>query len=370
MEASPLDLFRQNDLFRGLEPWGWEVVRPYLRMEQFPPDTVIFNEGETGDSLYLIGSGVVRISKMGRGGQQETLSLLEAGDYFGDLAAFNIAPRSARATAVNQVTAATLERSGLEVLMKAAPLAVVENLSRGLIQRLRATDEHLVAELLAAERLSLVGAMAGSIVHDLINLLNPAQGYIQLLRRRGPDPAATRWIDGIERSMRQALDMLQELLEFHRGSTPALRLERVELGELIEQIDEQYLCSLAPLVEVRRDLEYAGPIVVDTLRLSRVIINLCKNAAEAMRDGGVLRLATSYDGEWVTIAISDTGCGIPPEILPRIFDAFVTHGKQNGTGLGMAIARSVIEAHGGTISVESAVGEGTTVRVRLPLAMA
>ena len=367
MDTVTLDSFRQNRLFSGLDASAWERVRPFLRLEDYTPGEVIFEEGDEGDSIYLIGSGAVRISKEGRGAQQETLSVLGVDDHFGELAAFSRAPRSARATAVDDLTVARLERGGLEMLMQTSALPVVENLARGLIDRLRRTDDHFVAELLTAERLSLIGSMAEMIIHDVTNLLNPAHGYLQLLRKRAEDPVVIRYINGTCRSLQQVLDMLQELKDFSKGNALELRLERFDLRDLLAEIDEQYLSSLPPRITVQREIAHGGPIVADRRRLSRVLINLCKNAVEAMPDGGSLRLQSWEDDEGVAIAVTDTGCGIPPELLPRIFEPFVTHGKRNGTGLGMAIVRSVIEMHEGRITLESTVGVGTTVRIWLPL---
>ena len=100
---------------------------------------------------------------------------------------------------------------------------------------------------------------------------------------------------------------------------------------------------------------------VDLGRFVRVLGNLIKNAREAMSGGGILTLTTDLVQNQVVIRISDTGSGIPADIMPKLFEPFVTHGKSHGTGLGMAIAKSVIDAHGGKISVASIQGNGTTV---------
>jgi two-component system, sporulation sensor kinase D len=120
-------------------------------------------------------------------------------------------------------------------------------------------------------------------------------------------------------------------------------------------------------IQFAKDIRYDGDLHVDFPRFTRVLCNLIKNAQEAMPHGGILTLHTERDGDEVVIRISDTGTGIPPEILPRLFEPFVTHGKTHGTGLGMAIAKSVISAHEGKISVGSVQGSGTTVEVRLPV---
>jgi signal transduction histidine kinase len=366
VEPSNYERFRDNQLFRGLDEPLVEQVIGSLVVERHPSDDVILLENTAGDSLYLIGAGSVRISKQGRGAQQETLTFLEAGEYFGEMAAFNLAPRSARATAVGEVVVGRLDRPVLDSLLRADPLPVVDNLARGLIERLRHTNEHFVTELLNAERLSLIGGMAGGIVHDLRNLITPARGYIQLMRNRATDPQMLRWIDRSDRSISQVLGMVQELLEFTRGTAPVLQPETIPVPDLLEELDEQYLGTLSSRITVDRRIEYDGTFVADRFRLLRVLLNILKNAVEAMPQGGTLRLEVALEREQVVFTIADTGVGIPEALLPRIFDPFVTHGKRNGTGLGMSISHSVVVAHGGRLEVESEVGVGTTLRIRLP----
>src|SRR4029077_5589684 len=100
----------------------------------------------------------------------------------------------------------------------------------------------------------------------------------------------------------------------------------------------------------------------------RMLSSLIKNSREAMVGGGILTITTDLVGDRVVLRISDTGVGIPPEILAKVFEPFVTHGKSHGTGLGMAIAKSVTAAHSGKISVSSPHGNGSTVDIRLPAA--
>jgi signal transduction histidine kinase len=97
-----------------------------------------------------------------------------------------------------------------------------------------------------------------------------------------------------------------------------------------------------------------------------MLCNFVKNSREAMPNGGILTLTTELDQNEIVLRISDTGFGIPPDILPQLFEPFVTHGKPHGTGLGLAIAKSVVEAHKGRISISSVQGTGTTVEIRLP----
>ncbi len=107
--------------------------------------------------------------------------------------------------------------------------------------------------------------------------------------------------------------------------------------------------------------------MVDFPRFLRVLCNLIKNAREAMPNGGIITLTSELLENQVILRISDTGTGIPAEIIGKLFEPFVTHGKSHGTGLGMAIAKSVVTAHQGTIAVSSVPGNGTTVEIRLPV---
>ena len=115
-----------------------------------------------------------------------------------------------------------------------------------------------------------------------------------------------------------------------------------------------------------RNIRYDGNVVVDLTRFIRVLCNLIKNAREAMPSGSILTISTGLIDNQVVIQISDTGIGIPAELLPKLFEPFVTHGKSHGPGLGLTIAKSVVTAHNGKISVSSVEGSGTTVDIRLP----
>jgi signal transduction histidine kinase len=136
---------------------------------------------------------------------------------------------------------------------------------------------------------------------------------------------------------------------------------------LLDELSQETLRLLpGQNIQFVKRVRYEGDVEVDLPRFLRMMGNLIKNASEAMRGGGILTMTTDLVQGQVLIRISDTGCGIPPDVMPKLFEPFVTHGKSHGTGLGMAIAKAVVEAHGGRISVGSVVGNGTTVEIRLP----
>ena len=308
----------------------------------------------------------MRISKRGRGGQQETLTYLEAGDFFGEMALYDPEPRSAQATAAEATRLGRIGEPGFAQLLALAPGEISTNLTREIIKRLRNANTHFIHQMMEAERLSLVGSMASSIIHDFKNPMSVIQNAAELLTERTHDPQMVRFARMIRRSADRMLGMTQEILDYSRGTT-SLHLESVAIDQLLEELDDQAFLRL-PLtgIRVEKQIHYEGELHVDRSRFVPLLLNIIKNAAEAMPEGGVCRFSVEGRGDKVVFSIADTGCGIPEELLPRIFEPFVTHGKPEGTGLGMAIATAVVEAHQGTITVESKPGAGTTFDIAIP----
>jgi signal transduction histidine kinase len=159
-------------------------------------------------------------------------------------------------------------------------------------------------------------------------------------------------------------------LDFSKGKSQ-LDIGTHSATDLAAALEDEVLRRLANKgIEVEANLHYDGEFRADYERLLRVLINMIRNADEAMPRGGSLTLtiATDTAGENLVIEIADTGKGIPEESLAKIFEPFFTEGKTDGTGIGMSMAKSLIESHGGTISVESEVGVGTSFKVTIPLA--
>ena len=190
---------------------------------------------------------------------------------------------------------------------------------------------------------------------------------IYFLKQRKDDKIMQDMAQFLTSAVDSMLDMTQELLDFSRGKS-SVELSPIALADLLQELDIQILRRLPDEnIEVVRSIEYEGEFVGDLSRLTRLYANIIKNAAEAMKNGGTLTLTAKEDAGNLVFEISDTGCGIPPEITNKLFEPFVTHGKSNGTGLGMSIAKSVVEAHQGSIQVESEIGKGTTFFIRIPL---
>ncbi|HEY5037382.1 MAG TPA: ATP-binding protein, partial [Chthoniobacterales bacterium] len=352
--------------FEGIERSVLEEITAEIETAVFAQDEIIFREGDSGEVLYLVEEGSVKISKLGRGGNQETLGFIEAGNFFGEMALLDGEPRSAMAAAAGATVLGIVNETTFRHILENAPSRLHLNFLRSVTQRLRHINSHFISEVMRTERLSMVGAMAGMIIHDLNNPISTVRCCCEVIARESTDPTLLEATGLLEGAVDGMLGMTQELLDYTRGSI-ALQKRHVRVGELLGHLAEQSRPLLrANDIELVVRPSYDGEIEIDVNRFQRVLGNLTKNAREAMPTGGRLTIASERWEDEIVFRITDTGVGIPPEILPRLFEPFVTHGKASGTGLGMAIAKSVVEAHGGKISVTSEVAVGTTVEIRLP----
>ena len=366
----PVDIFRlfaNNRLFEGIEPDVLRNMRAGMQLLRFDRDEIVFHEGDEGDSLYLVGSGSVRISKQGRAGEQETLGVIESGSFFGEMALLDHQPRSAMAVAAEPTVLAGVDDEVFQHLLDLAPSRLHLNFLRLVSQRLRQVNSHFISELMRTERLSLVGSMANSIIHDLKNPLCIVRCCASLIERHSDDPKLRELTGMLDNAADGMLAMTQELLDYSRGVVAPTKT-KVFVPQLLEQLNQQSFRLLpGENIQLVKAISYDGELDLDLPRFTRVLCNLIKNAREAMPKGGILTLVIEKLGSEVFLRVSDTGIGMPPQVLSRVFEPFVTHGKSHGTGLGMAIAKSTVEAHGGKISVSSAEGRGTCVEIRLPV---
>jgi signal transduction histidine kinase len=356
---------QQNRLFAGLPADMVSELGSHMALLRFDADDIIFEEGEPGDCLYLVVEGSVRISKLGRGGNQETLNFINPGNFFGEMALIDGQPRSAQASAAGPTVLGQVDAAAFERILENAPRTLHMNFLRSVVERLRGINSHFITELMRNERLSLVGTMANSIIHDFKNPIGVIRSCTELLTHRVADPAVAEFTTLISKATDNLMGMTQELLDFARGQT-SVSFQRQAARTVLEELEGQFRPSLPVGIHVVRDVHFADDVNVDLNRFTRLLLNLVKNSVEAMPKGGILRLGLRQEGDRVIFKIADTGTGIPPELLEKIFEPFVTFGKSKGTGLGMAIAKSVAEAHGGTITVQSKLGLGTTIEVGIP----
>jgi C4-dicarboxylate-specific signal transduction histidine kinase len=251
-----------------------------------------------------------------------------------------------------------------------------ESLRAEITERKRAENElwHLQQEMGRVERLAALGRVTGTIAHELGTPLNSVLGHAQLLAQEPLSDGARRRLTIIETQVQRMEEIIQHYLSHTRGVP---RQSQINLNELVQET----LVLLNPIfqqhgVKVTTSLAKSLPLLSgDNASVQRVLINVLDNAVDASKEDGLLkigtRVSTSSENKHpgVIVEITDTGAGIPQELLPKVFDLFVTSkppGK--GTGLGLVICEEIIKAHGGRINIQSQIGHGTSVRIFLPTA--
>jgi signal transduction histidine kinase len=361
--------FHSNRLFRGVPEDFMVRIGPAIREVTYEAGETIFSEEEVGNTFYLVEEGLVRISKLGRGQAQETITFIERQDFFGEMALLDSSPRSARATAVEKVVLGSIDREAFQQLLGLGCPEIYMNFLLQIVERLRGVTQHFISEVMRSERLSLVGSMAAAIIHDLNNPISVIRACNEMLELQDSASDRAKLVLLNKTALDRILAMIQELLDFSRGHIVEIKAQPETVHRILDDLDAQVLRLLPKQnIELVRDIDYHGEVAVDRGRFVRMLANVIKNAMESMPKGGLLTLAVFREDDAVVFSITDTGGGIPPEIQARIFEPFVTVGKKQGTGLGMAIAKSVVEAHEGKISVHSEVGVGTRVEIRIPAA--
>jgi GAF domain-containing protein len=230
-------------------------------------------------------------------------------------------------------------------------------------------NNKLRQQALEAERLAAVGRVATSVAHDL---RSPLGGIIRsaefLSRPELSDNTRQKLSHAVVALARRLINTTQEILDYTRGGRMALRLTTCSLPEFLEQVIEVLRLDLSDQgIEVLEEWDYAGNVQMDPDRMAQVVYNIAANARDAMPEGGRLTIATQQVDGWVELCFADTGPGVSPELVESIFEPFVSHGKREGAGLGLAIARRIVQEHRGEIDVESPAEGGAIFRVRLPL---
>jgi PAS domain S-box-containing protein len=236
-------------------------------------------------------------------------------------------------------------------------------------EHLRNQAQQLEQQLLASGRLVAVGELTASMAHEFNNplgiILGFAQGLLDSMDASDPNTAHVRII---AEEAKRCEKLVQELLEFGRPKSADF------IGTDVEAIIERTISLVQPHAaknKVETTIQLAAPLpqmYADPQQLQQVLLNLSLNAVDAMPNGGTLSIGASLDtAEGIVVTVADTGSGIDPEVLPRIFQPFFTSKKRRGLGLGLPICDRIVKAHGGRITVESRPGHGTTFKIYLPL---
>lgn len=242
--------------------------------------------------------------------------------------------------------------------------------TRDLLQMEMRERERAREQLIHAQKVEAVGRLASGVAHDFGNLLSLILGYAGKGRRSDDPETLKQALAGVDSAARRANAVSQKLLSFSRQDDT--RLGWFEPAEALQHMKPMLRQLFDPAIALELDLAAQTPgIGFDRAQFELVVLNIAANANHAMPDGGNFRLSLQADAEaaQVVIEFSDTGAGMGPEVQARIFEPFfTTKPVGEGTGLGLAVAKDLVERAGGSLTVRSAVGAGTTFRMALPMA--
>lgn len=386
-DANAYSFLRNIYFFHSMPEQSLKKIRDLCIEKTFEPDSILFFEDMPGDSFFIILEGELEIWK--RFGQTDELLIntIRAGQPLGEMALIDDRPRSATVRSATRVRAYVINAKDFNELLltdaaiclsllKAVTMMVrksneshIQDLDRQ-NRELQAAYKELKAlqdELVSRERLSVIGKFSSLILHDIRNPLSALKSRVGLIqegfrKKEDLDNALSRIRSDISRME----SLAAEFLEYARGEI-RLEMSISNLDSLFERLKdalslkiERYGVSFIVLNQVHE------PVILDEGRILRVLINACENACKAMAEGGTLTVSARIEGGQLVLETADTGMGMSREFLSHIFEPF--HSKSaSGTGLGMVIIKSIIDAHKGTVEIDSEEGKGTLLTIRLPV---
>ena len=252
-----------------------------------------------------------------------------------------------------------------------------------LVSRDVTEEKKLAAQYLRAQRMESIGTLAGGIAHDLNNVLAPIMMAIEVLRDKISDPGGEKILNVIEISAKRGADIVRQVLAFGRGVKGDRIL--VQLKHVITEVAKIASATFTKSIDVKTDIPRdLWTVSADPTQMHQVLLNMLVNARDAMPKGGTLSISAenvtldenysrmhleAKPGAYVSIAITDTGTGIPSDIQGKIFEPFFTTKEVGvGTGLGLSTTLGIVKSHEGFINLYSEEGKGTTFRIYIPAA--
>lgn len=245
-------------------------------------------------------------------------------------------------------------------------------------------EAELEGRLRQSQKMEAIGALAGGIAHDFNNILQGIVGYIDLAKSEVSNGSAVSdYLDEVSSAANRAAQLVSQILTFSRQSDQERR--PILLQSSIEEAARLMRSTLPPSINIRLDIDAkCGPVLADPVRIHQIVINLATNARQAMAaqrgeitislreedvdEATALRDPALSPGRHICLSVSDTGQGIPPNVIDRIFEPyFTTRENGKGTGLGLSTVHGIVKAHEGAIIVDSELGKGATFRIFLPV---
>ena len=369
--------------FPGIKPAEVEELIANCQVKSYPPGTALCHENATEQTFYMILEGEARVSKLMNEKEDRLLKTLRPGDFFGEMALIHNAPRAATVTCITPIVVLELEKAAFDRVLQhssSVALAMVREISA----RLRENDEMAIEDLrmraaelahayqkLAEQELARRDFLT-NVAHELRTPLMTASGYLQLLQKGaiGGEQLTTA-VDTVERNVRQIVTLVNDILFLQEMDLVLSEFQPVDMGEISRNVIEKYKSRATEkhiTLSLRGDRTFP-PIPGDPRSLERALIALVDNAIKFSPRGGEVEIRLKEERDSLLVMVEDHGIGISPDTQPRIFDRFFHIERQDndlvgGIGLGLAIARQVIEQHNGKLGVESAPGRGSLFTMR------
>ncbi|MCZ2127182.1 MAG: cyclic nucleotide-binding domain-containing protein [Anaerolineales bacterium] len=371
--------------FPGIKPEEIQEIIANCRIRHYPADAVLCREDSVEETFYMILEGDFEVTKNVNYNEKRLLKNLTAGDFFGEMALIHNAPRAASVRSLTSAVVLELNKEGFNRVLKQSPsvaMAMVSEIS----SRLRTNDQLAVEDLrlrareLAdayqklAEQDMARNEFLTTLAHELRTPLAIASGYLHNLQKgmfNGEQlPAA---IETAARNVDRIVNLANDLLFLQEQELVLRDFQTINLSRVVERVVEKYQAKAAArevalnFYERSKDIPAQG----DETLLERAVVGLVDNAIKFTSAGGVVNVRLDETDEAVRIRVEDSGIGIAPHMQRRIFDRFY-HLEKNGDdifdglGIGLSIARQVVQQHHGQLEVSSELGKGSEFTITLP----
>lgn len=372
--------------FPGIKESEAEEIVALGQVREYPPGTVLTREGARESIFYILLDGTVEVTKEMNDRQSRLMKTLAAGDFFGEMALIHNAPRAATVKTISPVGVLEINKETFTKLLErntTVSLAMVREVSR----RLRENDEMAIEDLRVKAR-ELADAyqqlaemdyarheFLTTIAHELRTPLMAAGGFLQMIRKGMlQGDALSAALDTVANNLQDIVTLTNDLLFLQEMDLILTDFQATDVGNILASVLEQ-LRERAERGGVGMELKIAPDlpqVSADATSLERALLAIMDNAIKFSPDGGTVFVDVDFNNSWVWVRVEDHGVGIPNEAMPRIFDRYFRLDEVGGhlfrgVGLGLSIARKVIEDHGGRISVDSTLGKGSIFTVYIPL---
>ena len=372
--------------FPGIKPGEVEELIANSKVQTYPPETILCHEDALETVFYMILEGEVEVTKVINQTEARVLKTLSAGDFFGEMALIHNAPRAATVTTKSDVVVLELDKESFDRVLQhssSVAMALVKEIS----ERLRQNDEMAIEDLrmrageLAqayqklAEQDLVRREFLTNVAHELRTPLMAASGYLQILQKgRLQGNQLNEAMETVSRNVGQIVSLVNDILFLQEIELVLPDFQSVNLSEITRDIVKKYEKKATERgVHLKVRNERNVPDVNGDLKsLERALTALIDNAIKFSPRGGDVEINFEKQKDRLAVSVEDHGIGIATDQLPRVFDRFYHLEKSGddlfgGIGIGLAIARQVIEQHHGKLTVESKLGKGSKFTMLLPL---